>query len=69
MGSRDKLDPALWYVVNHKFKHLVYRSKDRSKAKAYATARNQGHEHEYSVMSGSQLQIQGMDAVKSPSFG
>ncbi len=72
MGSLNNLDPTLWYVVNHRYKHLVYRSKDRSKAKAYASARNQGHadDSEYSVVSGSQLQIQGMDiAVKSPSFG
>lgn len=72
MGPGKSLDPSFWYVVNHRYKHLVYRSKDRAKAKAYAMARNQSHldDSEYSVVSGSQLQLQGSDiGVKSPQFG
>ena len=72
MGAGNSLDPTFWYVINHRYNHLVYRSKDRAKAKAYAQARNQTHEDDsdYSVISGSQLQVQGLDiGVKSPSFG
>jgi len=72
MGPARSLDPTFWYVINHRYNHLVYRSKDRAKAKAYAQARNKGHldDSDYGVVSGSQLQVQGMDAaLKSPSFG
>lgn len=72
MGPERSLDPTYWYVVNQRYNHLVYRSKDRAKAKAYAFTRNQTHadDSEYGVISGSQLQMQGFGpALKSPSFG
>lgn len=72
MGTASNFDPSFWYVINHRYNHLVYRTKDRAKAKAYAQTRNKAHldESEYGVISGSQLQIRGVDAaLKSPSFG
>ncbi|WP_317929963.1 hypothetical protein [Halioxenophilus sp. WMMB6] len=69
MEPARSLDPTFWYVVNHRYKHLVYRSKDRAKAKAYALARNKSplDESEYAVVSGSQLKVQGLEfGVKSP---
>jgi hypothetical protein len=73
MSQLSQLDPTFWYVINHKYKHLVYRSKDRARAKQYAQQRNLAvmeDDNGYTVVSGSQLQVQGLDeALKSPAFG
>lgn len=63
MEPNSSLDPTFWYVFNHRYNHLVYRNKDRAKAKAYASSRNNTRDEilEYIVVSGSQLQIQGVD--------
>lgn len=73
MSMNSGFDPEFWYVVNHKFHHLVYRSRDKNKAKDYAKRRNARLEqdlNEYTVISGFQLQSDGFsEAMKVPVGG
>ncbi|GLS25865.1 hypothetical protein [Marinibactrum halimedae] len=59
MQKEEIYDPNFWYVVNQHYKHIVYRSKDKSKALRYAERKNV-HALEsnmyYSVLSGVQVQ-------------
>ncbi len=64
-------DPEFWYVINHRYHHLVYRNKDRVKAKEYAHNRNSRSQEgaDYTVISGSQLKSQGFNAAMKVPVG